>query len=212
MVTKTTKTAKPAKTASAKKAPAKKKEAVKKVAPAKASATKAPVAKKAAPKAAPKAPAKKPVAKGPVKKAPVKKEKAASVSKAVKAPKSTKSSPAKTKESLGVSEQLRAAALKVLDDKKAEDIVSVDLRGRSALADYVIVASGGSARQLGALAEYLREAFFKLGVKKLRIEGLPQGDWVLIDAGDVIVHVFRPEVRRFYQIEDIWSAKTPVGV
>ncbi|MDD2326632.1 MAG: ribosome silencing factor, partial [Alphaproteobacteria bacterium] len=61
------------------------------------------------------------------------------------------------------------------------------------------------SRQLGALAEYLREAFFKLGVKRLRVEGVQQRDWVLIDAGDVIIHIFRPEVRSFYQIEDVWS-------
>jgi ribosome-associated protein len=109
----------------------------------------------------------------------------------------------------GLPEQLRDVATKVLDDRKAEDILVIDLKGRSAIADYAIIASGGSARQLGALAEYLREAFFKLGMKKLRVEGLPQGDWVLVDAGDVIIHLFRPEVRSYYQIEDIWQSPSP---
>lgn len=112
-------------------------------------------------------------------------------------------------EPMGLPEQLRDAAMKVLDDRKAEDIICVDLRGRSAIADYALIATGGSARQLSAVAEYLREAFFKLGMKKLRIEGLPQGDWVLVDAGDVLIHLFRPEVRTYYQLEDIWSARSP---
>lgn len=116
---------------------------------------------------------------------------------------------AKSTAPAGMPEQLRDAALKVLDEKKADAIVCVDLRGRSAVADYALIATGGSARQLGAIAEYLREAFFKLGMKKLRVEGLPQGDWVLIDAGDVLVHLFRPEVREYYQLEDIWSARSP---
>ncbi|NCC03281.1 MAG: ribosome silencing factor [Proteobacteria bacterium] len=105
-------------------------------------------------------------------------------------------------------ELLREAALKVLDERKAEDIVCIDLRGRSSLADYAMIASGTSARQLGAIANYLLEAFGKLGVKGVRVEGLPQGDWVLIDAGDILIHMFRPEVRTYYQIEDIWSETT----
>lgn len=153
----------------------------------------------------------------PIKKAsPVKKavasKKVATAKKAV-----AKVSPVKkavaTKKSVsepsGLPEQLRDAAMKVLDERKAEDIICVDLRGRSAIADYAIVATGGSARQLSAIAEYLREAFFKLGMKKLRVEGLPQGDWVLVDAGDVLIHLFRPEVRTYYQLEDIWSARSP---
>ena len=99
-------------------------------------------------------------------------------------------------------EKLYKAALKVLDERKAEDILPVDLQGRSALADYIIIASGSSSRQVAALADYLRKAFIENGVKPVRIEGLPQGDWVLIDAGDVLVHLFRPEVRDFYQLEE----------
>jgi ribosome-associated protein len=105
----------------------------------------------------------------------------------------------------GLPEKQRDAALKILDERQALDIMTADVRGRSAMADYVIVASGRSARQLAALADYMREAFMKIGVRKIRVEGLPQGDWVLIDGGDVLVHLFRPEVRRYYNIEDIWN-------
>ncbi|HBM90560.1 MAG TPA: ribosome silencing factor [Rhodospirillaceae bacterium] len=109
-----------------------------------------------------------------------------------------------------MSEILRDAALKVLDERKAENISLIDLSSCSALTDTMIVASGGSARQLGALSGYLRDAFSKLGHKGIRIEGLPQGDWVLVDAGDVIIHLFRPEVRNYYQIEEIWDKKESV--
>lgn len=121
-----------------------------------------------------------------------------------------KATPAKTprarkKAPEGMPEQLRDAALRVLDERQAEEIVTIDLRGKSPMADYAIVATGRSARQLAAIASYLDEAFTKLGLKRTIVEGLPQGDWVLIDAGDIIVHLFRSEVRSYYQIEDIWS-------
>jgi ribosome-associated protein len=112
-----------------------------------------------------------------------------------------------TPKPLGFPEQQRDAALKILDDRQAEQIVAVDVRRRSAMADYVIVASGRSGRQLAALADYLRKTFETLGVRKIRVEGLPQGDWVLVDAGDVVVHLFRPEVRRYYNIEDLWNPR-----
>lgn len=179
---------------------------VKKKAPAaKTTAKKVATKPKAAPKAKPAAKAK--TTAKPAKKAAPKKE----AIKKVAAKKPVAKKPAAPKKAKAPHELARDAALKVLDARKATDIVCVDLQGRSAVADFAIVATGGSARALGALAEYLREAFFQLGVKKLRIEGLPQGDWVLVDAGDVIVHLFRPEVRSFYQIEDIWSAKKPRG-
>lgn len=103
-------------------------------------------------------------------------------------------------------EQLRDIALSILDERQATDIVVADLRGKNPMADFAIIGSVRSNRQATAIAEYLREAVLSAGLK-LRIEGLPQGDWVLVDAGDVIVHVFREEVRRFYAIEDIWSGK-----
>ncbi len=195
----------------AKKAPAKKvavkKVAVKKVVAKKALAKKVAVKKVAIKKVvAKKAPAKKvAVKKVAVKKVAVKKV----VAKKVVAPTPAVASPL-SQEPLGLPEQMRDAALLVLDERQAEDVMALDVRGRSAIADHVIIASGRSARQLAAMADYIREAFFKLGVKRVRVEGLPQGDWVLIDAGDIILHLFRPEVRAYYHIETIWSATTPV--
>lgn len=101
-------------------------------------------------------------------------------------------------------EALRQLIEKSLDDDKAEEIVSYDLMGRTSLTDYMIIASGKSARQVTAMAEHLREKLEKMG-KKPHVEGLQQGDWVLLDTGDVIVHLFRPEVRAFYQLERLWS-------
>jgi ribosome-associated protein len=92
-----------------------------------------------------------------------------------------------------------------LDDDKAEDIVLIDLKGKSPMADSMIVASGRSHRHVGALADHILRALKETGHGKARVEGLPHCDWVLIDAGDVIVHLFRPEVRTFYNIEKIWS-------
>ena len=88
---------------------------------------------------------------------------------------------------------------------KAQDIVLIDLRGKSPMADTMIVASGRSHRHVGALADHILRALKETGHGKARVEGLPHCDWVLIDAGDVIVHLFRPEVRTFYNIEKIWA-------
>ncbi|MCB1591646.1 MAG: ribosome silencing factor [Alphaproteobacteria bacterium] len=95
---------------------------------------------------------------------------------------------------------------KSLDADKAIDITTISLKETSALADYIIVASGSSSRHVAALAEKLRKKLEKVGLKNIRIEGLPQADWVVLDAGDVIVHIFRPEVRAFYNIEKMWMA------
>lgn len=107
----------------------------------------------------------------------------------------------------GLPEQLRDAALKVLNERQAEEIVTFDLAGRSSVADYLIVASGRAGRQLAAIAHYLREAFAKLGVERTRVEGLPEANWVLVDGGDVIIHLFQPEVRGYYNIEGIWGRR-----
>jgi len=96
-----------------------------------------------------------------------------------------------------------------LDDDKAEDIVLIDLKGKSPMADSLIVASGRSHRHVGALADHVLRALKEAGYGKARVEGLPHCDWVLIDAGDVVVHLFRPEVRSFYNIEKIWSVDSP---
>lgn len=101
-------------------------------------------------------------------------------------------------------ESIRDLIEKSLDADKAEEIVSYDLVGRTSLTDYMIIASGKSARQVTAMAEHLFDKLTKLG-KKPHVEGLSQGDWVLLDTGDVIVHLFRPEVRAFYQLERLWS-------
>jgi len=121
------------------------------------------------------------------------------------------SRPAPTsKRPYGVPEQMRDAALRILDERQAEEIVTVSLAGRSSVADYLIIASGRASRQIAAIAHYLREAFEKLGARQPRIEGLPEGNWVLVDAGDVIVHLFRPEVRHYYNLEDIWSEQDDI--
>ena len=96
-----------------------------------------------------------------------------------------------------------------LDDMKAEETVTIDLRGKSAFSDYMIVTTGRANRHVGAIAENVAKGLKETGITSLHIEGLPNCDWVLIDSGDVIVHVFRPEVREFYNLERLWS-QTPV--
>ena len=92
-----------------------------------------------------------------------------------------------------------------LDDMKAEDTTTIDLRAESAIADFMVVTSGRSNRHVGAMADQVLEGLHGAGLTGVRVEGLPHCDWVLIDAGDVIVHVFRPEVRAFYNLEKMWS-------
>ena len=88
---------------------------------------------------------------------------------------------------------------------KAEDTVTIDLTGKTSIADAMVVTSGRSNRHVGAVADRLLEGLKEAGVPDLRVEGMPHCDWVLIDAGDVIVHVFRPEVRAFYNLEKMWA-------
>ena len=92
-----------------------------------------------------------------------------------------------------------------LDDMKAEETVTIDLRGKSAFSDYMIVTSGRANRHVGAIAENVAKGLKETGIKSIHVEGLPNCDWVLIDSGDVIVHVFRPEVREFYNLERLWT-------
>ncbi|WP_425280795.1 ribosome silencing factor [Lutibaculum baratangense] len=99
--------------------------------------------------------------------------------------------------------------LEALDDGKAEDVVSIDLSGKSALADTMIVASGRSDRHVGAVADRVIRALKDGGFGRASVEGLETCDWVLIDAGDVVVHLFRPEVRAFYNLEKMWSDEAP---
>ena len=104
------------------------------------------------------------------------------------------------------SEALLERILASLDDDKAEDVIPIDLRGRSDMADYMVICSGRSSRQVGAIAEKLVDRLKQETGRTAKVEGKETGDWVLIDAGDVIVHVFRPEVREFYQIEKMWQS------
>ena len=92
-----------------------------------------------------------------------------------------------------------------LDDAKAEDTITIDLHGKTSISDYMVVTCGRSNRHVGAVADRVMEDLEQAGVPDLRVEGMPHCDWVLIDAGDVIVHVFRPEVRAFYNLEKMWA-------
>ena len=100
---------------------------------------------------------------------------------------------------------LHAFILHQLDEDQAQDLVSIPLAGKSSMADHMIVASGRSTRQVAAMATKLAEKLKQAGHGPARIEGLPAADWVLIDAGDVVVHLFRPEVRSFYNLERMWG-------
>jgi ribosome-associated protein len=100
---------------------------------------------------------------------------------------------------------LLAAIEESLDDDQAIDVTSIDLSGKTGIADRMIIASGRSSRHVGAMADHLVTKLKKLGVKGISVEGQKHCDWVLIDAGDVLVHLFRPEVREFYKLEKLWG-------
>jgi ribosome-associated protein len=99
--------------------------------------------------------------------------------------------------------------LACLDDAKAEDIVTIDLQGKTTLADIMIIASGRSNVHVGAMADHVLKAFKAAGAPAPRIQGLPHCDWVLVDGGDFIIHLFRPEVRQFYNLEKMWGRDRP---
>lgn len=100
---------------------------------------------------------------------------------------------------------MKALVEQSLDADKAENIVTIDLDSQSGLADYMVIATGTSSRHVAALADKLAERLSARGVKGIRTEGMAQADWVVLDAGDVIVHLFRPEVRAFYNLEKMWN-------
>lgn len=100
---------------------------------------------------------------------------------------------------------LHAMVLESLDDDQAQEVVSIPLAGKSSIADYMVIASGRSSRQVTAIAQKLAERIKRSGHGSPRIEGLPAADWVVVDAGDVVVHLFRPEVRGFYNLERMWA-------
>ena len=158
----------------------------------KKAAAKKPAVKAQKAKAAKKAPAKKP-AKKPVKKP------------AAKPVKKPAAKPVPKKAAAATESNLLKRILVSLDDDKAENIVTINLEGRSALCDAAVVASGRSSRHVAAMAEHLARKLKEGGYGTRPISGAGQGDWVLVDAGDVIVHLFRPEVREYYDLEGMWS-------
>ncbi|MFC3213454.1 MULTISPECIES: ribosome silencing factor [Novosphingobium] len=101
--------------------------------------------------------------------------------------------------------------LRSLDDDQAQELVTIDLEGKSSIADFMVIASGRSTRQVAAMAQKLGERLKDAGFGHPRVEGLPAADWVLVDAGSVVVHLFRPEVRSFYNLERMWGFDGPSG-
>lgn len=157
---------------------------------------------KSAPKSKTKSVANKPVAKKPVAKKPA----AAKAGAKAKTGAPRRAVPA-------VLDPRRLDILKMveksLDDDKGEDIVHVDLAEKSAIADFLVIATGRNARQLAAMAQHVAEKLGKAGIKRINIEGLSQGDWVLVDGGDIIIHLFRPEIRTLYGLEKMWGVNPP---
>ncbi len=125
----------------------------------------------------------------------------------------TKKSPPATAPSAG---KLLSLVEATLDDDKALNVVAIKLTGKSDMADYMVVASGTSGRHVASMAEHLRAQMKTDGIAKVAVEGLQQADWVLVDGGDVVVHIFRPEVREFYNLEKMWgdanTARHDLGV
>ena len=105
--------------------------------------------------------------------------------------------------------ELKTIILKTLDSNKALDIISIDLKNKSSMADYMIIASGTSSRHIQALSEQVLEKFKDNGIKNSKIEGKESSDWKLVDGIDLIVHIFNPEKRKFYELEKIWSEMIP---
>jgi ribosome-associated protein len=132
---------------------------------------------------------------------PVKSKKVVPLKKKLAAPSSTPS-PAE--------EKLRKTVMTALDDAKAEGILCLDVRGQSTLADFLFIASGQSSRHISGIADRVRRALVSIGAKGVRVEGLPQGDWAIVDGGDAIIHLFRPEVRNFYRLEEVWGLEPPL--
>ena len=100
---------------------------------------------------------------------------------------------------------LHTLVLTSLDDDQAQEVISIPLEGKSSIADHMVIASGRSTRQVAAMAQKLAERIKHAGMGPVRLEGLPAADWVLVDAGDIVVHLFRPEVRTFYNLERMWA-------
>ena len=204
------KTAKAAKKPAARKASAKAvaKKSAAKTSAAKKAVSKKPVAKKAAVK---KTAARKVVAKKVApKKVVAKKIAAKKVAPKKVAPKKAAARQAISAPVAGPQwPPLVMEVLKQLDDSKAEQVITIDVSKKSSVADVMVVASGRSNRHVSAIADQVVERLEQMGKKNIRVEGMPQCDWVLVDAGDLMVHVFRPEVRSFYNLEKLWSEHAP---
>ena len=110
------------------------------------------------------------------------------------------------------SAELLGLVLAALEDAKAEDVVAIDVAEKTSLGDHMVIASGRSQRHVGAIADQVQKKLSDSGHRRVRIEGVPQCDWVLVDAGDVIIHVFEPDVRKFYNLEKMWQADRPQDV
>ncbi|MDX1923551.1 MAG: ribosome silencing factor [Alphaproteobacteria bacterium] len=163
---------------------------------------KKPTAKKSAGKS-------KPVAKkaGPKKAAPQKQMKIVARN---TAPVKSKKPAAKESKVKDLQEFMRDKVMKALDDGKAEDTICIDVRGQSPICDFLIITTGRSSRSVNALSEAVDKALRESGAKNVRNEGKAAGDWAVVDGGDVIVHVFRPEVRAFYRLEEVWGLEPPL--
>jgi ribosome-associated protein len=111
-----------------------------------------------------------------------------------------------------VSASLLRLILSALEDAKAEDVVAIDVSEKTSIGDHMVIASGRSQRHVGAVADQLQKALKAAGCFGVRTEGMPQCDWVLVDAGNVIVHIFQPETREFYNLEKMWQADRPLDV
>ncbi len=105
-------------------------------------------------------------------------------------------------------EKLKDIIIALLEDKKAEDISVIDLHNKTSLTRYMVFASGRSSKNVGAVADYVADELKKLGLPRINIEGLGKSEWVLLDAGDVLVHLFHPEAREYYKLEELWSSKS----
>ena len=129
--------------------------------------------------------------------------------KTTKKPAAKKAAPAKKsapkKKASAPETKLLSRILQSLDDDKAEEVVAIDMDGHSSLCDTIVIANGRSSRHVASIAEHLARRLKEIGYGTRPVNGLAQGDWVLVDAGDVIVHVFRPEVRAYYDLEGMWS-------
>jgi len=99
-----------------------------------------------------------------------------------------------------------------LDDAKAENIVTIDLKDRTSIGDFMVIATGRANRHVGAIADQLIDKLKEAGEGRVKVEGQPQCDWVLVDTGDIIVHIFRPEVRDFYNLEKMWLSERPTSI